>query len=69
MLLEYMSQFYRCIVPAPMWVRYLSNPVSSAVFAVLITSVYLMLKGGLIFTTIRELYRAGIMFLQDQVCL
>ena len=70
MLLEYISQFYRTIVPAPMWVRYLSNPLmSGAVFAVLITSVYLMLKGGLIFASLRELYRAFVMFLQDQVSL
>lgn len=67
MLLEYISQFYRTLVPAPLWVRYLSNPVSGAVFAVLITAVYLMIKGGIVFTSLRDLYRAIIMFVQDQV--
>lgn len=68
MLLEYFSQFYRTLVPAPLWVRYLSNPLlTGTVFAVLITAVYLMIKGGLIFSSLRDLYRAVIMFLQDQV--
>lgn len=68
MLLEYVSQLYRTLVPAPLWVRYLSNPLlTGAVFAVLITAVYLMIKGGIIFASIRDLYRALIMFLQDQV--
>ena len=68
MLLEYLSQFYRAVVPAPLWVRYLSNPLNyGTVFAVLITSVYLMLKGGLLFTNLKGLYRAFIIFLQDQV--
>lgn len=69
MLLEYVSQFYRTLVPAPLWVRYLSNPLETgAVFAVLITAVYLMIKGGIIFTSLRDLYRAVLHFLQDQVC-
>lgn len=68
MLLEYISQFYRTLVPAPLWVRYLSNPLETgAVFAVLITAVYLMIKGGIIFTSLRDLYRAVLLFLQDQV--
>lgn len=68
MLLEYISQFYRTLVPAPLWVRYLSNSsLSGAVFAVLVTAVYLMIKGGIIFTSLRDLYRAVVMFLQDQV--
>ena len=68
MLLEYISQFYRTLLPTPLWVRYLSNPLlTGAVFAVLITAVYLMIKGGILFTSIRGLYRAVIMFLQDQV--
>lgn len=68
MLLEYISQFYRTLVPTPLWVRYLSNPLlTGAVFAVLITAVYLMIKGGILFTSIRGLYRAVIMFLQDQL--
>lgn len=69
MLLEYISQFYRTLIPAPLWVRYLSNPEDSgAVFAVLVTAVYLMIKGGIIFISLRDLYRAVIMFAQDQVC-
>lgn len=68
MLLEYISQFYRTLIPAPLWVRYLSDPREmGAVFAVLITAVYLMIKGGIIFTSLRDLYRAVILFLQDQV--
>ena len=70
MLMEYISQFYRTLVPAPLWVRYLSNPLETgAVFAVLITALYLMIKGGIIFTSLRDLYRAVIVFLQDQVSL
>lgn len=68
MLLEYISQFYRTLVPTPLWVRYLSNPLlTGAVFAVLLTAVYLMIKGGILFTSLRGLYKAVIMFLQDQV--
>ena len=69
MLLEYLSQFYRTLVGTPLWVRYLSNPLlTGAVFAVLITAVYLMIKGGVIFTSLKALYKAILMFLQDQVC-
>lgn len=68
MLLEYTSQFYRTLVPTPLWVRYLSNPLlTGAVFAVLLTAVYLMIKGGILFTSVQSLYRAVIMFMQDQV--
>lgn len=68
MLLEYISQFYRTLVPAPLWVRYLSNPLlTGTVFAVLITAVYLMIKGGIVFGSLRDLYRAIIAFYKDQV--
>ena len=68
MLLEYISQFYRTLVPTPLWVRYLSNPMlSGAVFAVLITAAYLMIKGAIIFSSLRDLYQAFVMFLKDQV--
>ena len=68
MLLEYVSQFYRTLAPTPLWVRYLSNQhLSGAVFAVLITAMYLMIKGGVIFSSVRELYGAFINFLKDPV--
>ena len=68
MLLEYVSQFYRTLAPTPLWVRYLSNQhLSGAVFAVLITATYLMIKGGVIFGSVRELYGAFINFLKDPV--
>ncbi len=68
MLMEYLSQFYRTLVPTPLWVRYLSNPLlSGTVFAVLITAVYLMIKGGILFTSVRGLYKAVVIFMQDQV--
>ena len=68
MLLEYVSQFYRTLAPTPLWVRYLSNQhLSGAVFAVLITATYLMIKGGVIFSSVRELYGAFINFLKDPV--
>ncbi|XP_064392016.1 RING finger and transmembrane domain-containing protein 2-like [Halichondria panicea] len=59
MLLEYFSQFYRNIIPAPLWVRYLSDKQpSGVVFAVIITATYLMIKGVIIFFSIRDLYQA-----------
>lgn len=68
MLLEYISQFYRTLVSTPPWFRYLSNSHNSgAVFAVIITAAYLMIKGGVIFARLRELYRAIINFFQDPV--
>jgi len=68
MLLEYISQFYRTLVSTPPWFRYLSNSHNSgAVFAVIITAAYLMIKGGVIFARLRELYRAIINFFQDPI--
>ena len=68
MLLEYISKFYRTLVSTPPWFRYLSNAHNSgAVFAVIITAVYLMVKGGVIFSRLRELFRAFVNFLQDPV--
>lgn len=68
MLLEYLSRFYRTLVSTPPWFRYLSNAHNSgAVFAVIITAAYLMIKGGVIFSRLRELFRAFVNFLQDPV--
>lgn len=68
MLLEYLSRFYRTLVSTPPWFRYLSNAQNSgAVFAVIITAAYLMIKGGVIFSRLRELFRAFVNFLQDPV--
>ena len=68
MLLEYISQFYRTLIPTPLWVRYLSNPSpSGAVFAVIITAAYLMIKGSVILTSARDLIRAFINFIKDAV--
>lgn len=66
MLLEYISQFYRSLVPAPLWFRYLAYSQSSGtVFAIFITALYLMVKGALTLGRARELYRAFINFIQD----
>ena len=68
MLLEYFSQLYRNIVPLPLWVRYLSDKkFSGIVFAVLITATYLMIKGVVIFLSLRDLYRAVISVIKEPV--
>lgn len=68
MLLEYISQFYRTLVPTPLWVRYLSNPSPNGpVFAVIVTAIYLMIKGSVILTSARDLFRAVVNFIRDQV--
>ena len=69
MLLEYGSQLYRNIIPAPLWVRYLSNkePSTGVVFAVVITATYLMIKGVVIFLSVRDLYRAIISLIKYPV--
>ena len=47
MLLEYASQMYRSLIPAPLWFRYLSNYYQTGrLFAVFITAIYLMIKVG-----------------------
>lgn len=47
MLLEYTSQMYRSLIPAPLWFRYLSNYYQTGrLFAVFITAIYLMIKVG-----------------------
>ena len=70
MLLEFTSQFYRNLLPLPLWFRYLSNSHhSGAIFAITITAAYLMIKGGVTFARTRELYRAIIDFIQDPVSL
>jgi hypothetical protein len=66
MLLEFLSQFYRNLLPLPLWFRYLSNSHhSGAVFAITITATYLMIKGGVTLARTRELYGAIIDFIQD----
>lgn len=68
MLLEYISQLYRNIVPLPLWVHYLSDKsVSGVVFAVIITATYLMIKGVVIFLSLRDLYRAVVCILKEPV--
>ena len=70
MFLEFLSQFYRTLIPLPLWFRYLSNSHhSGAIFAIVITAVYLMIKGGIIFARGKELYGALISFIQDPVSL
>ena len=45
MLLEYASQMYRSLIPAPLWFRYLSNYYQTGrLFAIFITAIYLMIK-------------------------
>ncbi len=70
MLLEYFSQLYRNIIPAPLWVRYLSDKQpSGVVFAVIITATYLMIKGVIIFFSIRDLYQAIVSLIKYKVSL
>ena len=59
MLIEHVSLFYRSIMVAPLWVRYLctiysdedgadqENKTVAWVFAVVVTALYLMVKVGL----------------------
>ena len=68
MLLEYSSQFYRTLLPTPLWFGFFSNYYETdTVFAVIITAVYLMIKGAVLLARARELFRAFVSFIQDQV--
>jgi len=67
MFLEYGSQLYRNIIPAPLWVRYLSDRKDTGiVVAIIITATYLMIKGVIIFLSLRDLYRA-VLSIRDKV--
>lgn len=66
MLFEHASHLYRTFLPTPLWFRYLSNSHSSGpVFATVITALYVMIKGIVLLTKLKEIYRATINFLQD----
>eukprot|EP00731_Ephydatia_muelleri_P023602 Em0015g1185a len=66
MLFEHASNLYRTFLPTPLWFRYLSNSHSSGVlFATVITALYVMIKGVVLFGKIKETYRAALSFVQD----
>lgn len=68
MLFEHASNLYRTFLPTPLWFRYLSNSHSSgAIFATVITALYVMIKGIVLFGKVKETYRAAVSFLQDPV--
>lgn len=68
MLFEHASNLYRTFLPTPLWFRYLSNSHSSGVlFATVITALYVMIKGVVLFGKIKETYRAALSFVQDPV--
>ena len=69
MLLKYISQFYRTLVPTPLWFGFCSNYYDTgAVFAIILTASYLMIKGAVILSRGRELIRAICSFIKDKVC-
>lgn len=66
MFLEYASQMYRSLIPAPLWFRYLSNYYQTGrLFAVFITAIYLMIKGSQVYGRMKQLYKASIAFSID----
>ena len=68
MLLEYLSQFYRTLIPTPLWFGFCSNySDTGAVFAIIITASYLMIKGAVILARGRELLKAICTFIRDKV--
>ena len=68
MLLESISQFYRTLLPTPLWFGFFSNYLDTgAFFAIIVTAVYLMIKGVVILSRGKDLLRSIIAFIQDQV--
>ena len=68
MLLEYISQFYRTLIPTPLWFGFFSNYYDTgAVFAIIVTAGYLMIKGAVILSRARDLAKAVINFIRDKV--
>lgn len=67
-LLEYISQSYRSLVPLPLWFRYLSNSHhSGAIFAITITTIYLMIKGSVLFGNAKTLCWGVVDFIKDPI--
>ena len=68
MLVEYLSQFYRSLIPTPLWFGYFSNYYDTgAVFAVIVTALYLMIKGAVIISKGKDFIRAVLNFARDKV--
>ena len=68
MLLENLSQFYRTLIPTPLWFGFCSNYYDTgAVFAIIVTAGYLMIKGAVILASGRELFKALCTFIRDKV--
>ncbi len=68
MLVEYLSQFYRSLIPTPLWFGYFSNYYDTgAVFAVIVTALYLMIKGAVILAKGKDFIRAVLNFARDKV--
>ncbi|XP_011408058.2 PREDICTED: RING finger and transmembrane domain-containing protein 1-like [Amphimedon queenslandica] len=67
MLLENLSQFYRTLIPTPLWFGFCSNYYDTgAVFAIIVTAGYLMIKGAVILASGRELFKAVCTFIRDK---
>lgn len=70
MLLEHISQFYRALIPTTLWFGFFTNYFDTGlVFAVVVTAVYLMIKGAVILARAKELLRAICSFVKDKVIL
>ena len=68
MLTEYLSHFYRSLIPTPLWFGYFSNYYDTgAIFAIIVTAVYLMIKGAVIISKGKDLIRAVLTFIRDKV--
>lgn len=66
LLLEHLSQFYRKLVPIPLWVAYFTDyNYGGEYFAVVATTIYLLLKARMLFGKVKELYAAYQTFLHD----
>lgn len=67
-LLEHISCLYRSLAPTPHWIWFFSDPEpNGTVFAVFLTAAYLMVKGFLVFQTVRAVLRNVISFICDSM--
>lgn len=79
MLIESGCLFYRSIMAAPLWVRYLSTIYSDEesashedktlawLYAVVLTAIYLMIKGANLFVKLREFWNSFVAFCTEKI--
>ncbi|XP_020894647.1 E3 ubiquitin-protein ligase RNFT1-like [Exaiptasia diaphana] len=66
MLLEHLSQLYRMLVPMPLWFAYFTDyNYGGEYFALVATSIYLILKGRMVFAKVKEVYSGYQTFCRD----